>query len=653
MRQKPGPRPKSPTTSPPQPATRHPADSPILARPESVPGQSSVDLPSASKRLRLDEPDTSRQQAASIAVSVLPTTSAQSRSFSMTSLEDFAHPYFGDLPASNASGVRHYLGRDWVDVQLPDIEGRQHVCVRYDAEVKAYRVISFRRTAPGPPIYRTTQDNLWSLDRHLTFLNADDHAISATPNADGYYPFHAAGSNSDTAVLGYAFRDSEQRWIAIDPARAKADAPLAQWSDQDIRQLYIVEDSQVSAFRTAAQQSGKAPEWAQRAQNVEDHTFVADSLKWSHPQLDSAQRAQLLRSYNLSKAQLSRLRKESSDGQMPEWAQQHKRLTLDAGNEQRFKLIAEELENYLHDLRTQGLDFNHQWPATRYSDVFLADYAAHLGYLRTRHNMLFRTDIPALFRGETRLPFELARDGRMMYRKGNPTGTTNKRALSATFGLHDATAYAATRGGFYHELHYNTQANRFPGVNPQSSKGRTGESSDSADSSVSDGKRTGDEADSDNSFVFDDTTGYASTRRQQTTTFVYAIDTRGLEVVPGAENKAFNPGQGKFLFDALEGHISTPTRGISAERLWLVRSDLSKAARVKDVLEQAGDRAATIEQATWAGTDSRAAGYFGANAYDRLIDEIAGSGGVILDLPKGDKTFADDVVWPVAEHDRA
>jgi hypothetical protein len=653
MHRKPGTRPKSPTTSPPQPATRQPADSPILARPESVAGQSSVDLPSASKRLRLDEPGASRQQTASIEVSVLPTTSVERDSFSITSLEDFAHPYFGDLPAPNASGVRRYLGRDWVDVQLPDVEGRQHVCVRYDAEVKAYRVISFRRTAPGPPVYRTTQDNLWALDRHLTFLNADDHAFSSTPNAQGYYSFHAAGSNSDGAVLGYAFKDGEQRWIAIDPARAKADTPLAQWSDQDIRQLYIVEDPQIPAFRTAAQHSGKAPDWAQRAQNVEDYIFVADSLKWSHPQLDSAQRAQLLRSYNLSKAQLSRLRGEASDGRMPEWAEQHKRLTLDASDEQRFKLIAEELEHYVQDLRTQGLAFDHHWPATRYSDVFLADYAAHLGYLRSKHDMLYRTDIPAMFRGETRLPFELARDGRMMYRKGNPTGTTNKRALSATFGLHDATAYAATKGGFYHELHYNSQANRFPGVNPQSSKGLTGDSSDSGGSSVSEGKRTGDEVDSDSSFVFDDSKGYESTRRQQTTSFVYAIDTRGLEVVPGAENKAFNPANGKFFFDDMEGHLSTPTRGISAERIWLVRSDLTRAARVKDVLEQAGERVAAIEQATWAGTDSRAAGYFSSKAYDSLIDEIAGSGGLILDLPKGDKTFADDIVWPVPEHDRA
>lgn len=574
--------------------------------PSSDAGSFTADSSSAAKRPRLDAPNMSSPQTVPVEVSIMPTRSASPPAVSMTALEDFVHPYFGDLPAPNTAGLRRYLGRDWVEVQLAETEGRHHVCVEFDAHAQAYRVVSLRRAGLGPPIYRTPQDNLWSLDRPLP-----------TPDL-----------------------------------HVKADAPLAHWSDQDILQLYIIENAQIAAFRAAAQHSGKAPAWAQRAQNVEDYIFVADSLKWSEPQLDSAQRAELLRSYNLSKAQLSRLRSESIDGQMPEWAQQHQRLTLDSSDEQRFRLIAEELKHYVHDLRSQGLEFRHDWPATRYSDAFLSDYATHLGYLRTRHNMLYRTDIPALFRGETRLPFELARDGRMIYRKGNPAGTTNQRALSATFGLQDATAYAANRGGFYHELHYNTQANRFPGVNPQSSKANTGESSDSGGSSVSDGKRTGDEADSDSSFVFDDTQGYASKRRQQTTTFVYVIDTRGLEVVPGAENKAFNPGNGKFLFDNLEAHISMPSRGISAERLWLVRSDLSKAARVKDVLEQAGGRAATIEQATWAGTDNRAQGYFGDNVYDRLIDEIASSGGAIVDLPKGDKTFADDVVWPLPAHGR-
>lgn len=655
MRQKPGPRPKSPTVDTSASTVSLPVDrsarNPLLPTPESIPGHLPIDAPSSPKRPRVEEPGTSQPKNSPIDVSVVPRSPSDTPAFSLTSLEDFAHPYFGDLPAPNESGIRRYLAKDWVDVHLPGTEGRHHVCVQFDTDLKAYRVMSFRRLAPGPPIYRTTQGNLWSLDRHLTILSGDAYAFSATPDADGYYTFHALGSSSDAAILGYAIKHPEHHWLAIDPTQAKRLADMQHWSDQDILHMYILDNTRIAAFRTEAQATGKAPDWAPRAQNTEDHLFVAESLKWLHPQMSLAQRLELQRSYNLTRDQLCRLRTEFSDGQIPQWAERHKRLTLDPTDDQRFTLISQELENYVQDLRTQGLVLDHHWPATRYSDAFLADYATHLGYLRSKHDMLYRTDIPAMFRGETRVPFELARDGRMIYRKGNPSGTTNKRALSATFGLHDATAYAATKGGFYHELHYNSQANRFPGVNPQSSKG-TGESSDSGSSSVSEGKRTGDETDSDSSFVFDDSKGYESTRRKQTTSFVYAIDTRGLEVVPGAENKAFNPANGKFLFDDMEGHISMPTRGISAERIWLVRSDLTRAARVKDVLAQAGDRVAAIETATWAGTDSRASGHFGSNAYDRLIDEIAGSGGVILDLPKGDRTFADDIVWPVPEHDR-
>jgi hypothetical protein len=95
-----------------------------------------------------------------------------------------------------------------------------------------------------------------------------------------------------------------------------------------------------------------------------------------------------------------------------------------------------------------------------------------------------------------------------------------------------------------------------------------------------------------------------------------------------------------------------PTRGISAERIWLVRSDLSQAARVEDVLRQAGDNADAIEKATWAGTDGEDMYWHGSNAYDRLIDQIAQSGGVVLKLPKGGKTCSNDVTWPVAEHYR-
>jgi hypothetical protein len=108
-----------------------------------------------------------------------------------------------------------------------------------------------------------------------------------------------------------------------------------------------------------------------------------------------------------------------------------------------------------------------------------------------------------------------------------------------------------------------------------------------------------------------------------------------------------------FDGDTLEGRISMPTRGISAERIWLVNSDLTQAARVEDILLQAGDNAEAIETATWAGTDAGDPYYYSRTSdYDRLIKQIAESGGVVLKLPKGKKTFSNDVNWPVAEHYR-
>ncbi|WP_262410334.1 hypothetical protein [Pseudomonas sp. N40(2020)] len=107
-----------------------------------------------------------------------------------------------------------------------------------------------------------------------------------------------------------------------------------------------------------------------------------------------------------------------------------------------------------------------------------------------------------------------------------------------------------------------------------------------------------------------------------------------------------------FDGDTLEGRISMPTRGISAERIWLVNSDLSRAARVEDIFRQAGEGAEEIENATWAGADGDAKWRLGYTPYDKLIDRVANTGGVVLNFPKGDDTFANDVVWPVPEHYR-
>lgn len=604
--------------------------------------------------LTLETPALSRPTPAAVDVSIMRGSSVHSHSSAKYSLEDFTHPYVVEMPPPDATGIRHQRMREWVDVQLPGEEQRAHVQVRYDQGTGEYRAVMASLQAFGPPIYRTTQNNLWSLDRHLTFLAANAYVFSATPDSNGLHQFRAAASASDAPVLGHALKDHNHRWVYIDPTQIK-DKPLpkvklAHWSDEEILNMYVVDETRITEFREQAQAFGKPPQTVLRTVAWNDYIHVTGTLKWLYPHLSSSERGDLLCSYNLTQTQLARLRTDLRDGhaeQMPEWAEQHKSLTLDTTNTQRFKLIAEEFQGFTARFRAG----DERLESGYYSPDFLADYAAHLGYLRNKHNILYRTDIAAMFRGETRLPFELARDGRMIHRKGNPTGSTTKRAFSATFGLYKATDYAVDHGGYYNALKYNTQANRYPGIMPPDGH-RERHWSNGTDEG-SQGRRFGEESDSESSFVFDETQGYEAKRTHQRQSFVYAIDTRGVEVVPIAENNVLNGTAYVDSFDSMEGHISMPTRGISAERIWLVHSDLSKAARVQDVLTMAGDRAEAIEKATWDGTVSQSYDiYSGTSVYDRLIDEIAESDGVILTLPKGNRTFADDVVWPVPEHDR-
>ena len=602
----------------------------------------------------LEIPDTAQQIPAAIGLSIMRGSPSDSRPGADYSLEDFTHPYVAEMPAPNAAGVRHYRQRDWVDVQLPGEEQRSHVYVLYDRNIAEYRAIMTSHQALGPPIYRTVQNNLWSLDRHLTFLPDDDYVFSVTPDRDGLHEFRSTASASDAPILGHAMKDHNHRWVYIDPTQTR-DKPLpkvklAHWSDEEILNMYDLDEARISAFREQAQASGKPPPAVARTVTRDDFTHVTGTLKWLFPDLSSSDRGNLLRSYNLTNAQLAKLRKDLKDGHaehVPEWAEQHKSLTLDTNNAQRFKLIAEEFEGFATRFRAGRVDL----ATGHYNPDYLADFAAHLGYLRNKHNVLYRTDIAAMFRGETRLPFELARDARMIHRKGNDTGSTTKRAFSATFGLSKAKEYAASKGGYYNALKYNTQANRYPGEVPPDGQ-RERHWSGGTDEG-SEGRRFGDESDSESSFVFDETQGYEAKRTHQTMSFVYAIDTRGIEVVPLAENDILNMSPSVGIYDHMEGHISMPPRGISAERIWLVHSDLSKAARVQDVLTIAGDRAEAIEQATWNGTVSESYDSLsGTSVYDRLIDEIAEDDGVILTLPKGNNTFADDVAWPVAEHYR-
>ncbi|XXE28582.1 hypothetical protein J3Q09_03990 [Pseudomonas sp. R4-83] len=568
-------------------------------------------------------------------------------------LEPYRQNALTGLSAHDVEGLRSYKGRKFADVSDDATTAIQTVMVVYHETMKAYRAkLPTERTASGPPLYRIGESNHWSLNKPLGYYDSRQYTQSHIADSRGYYSVDKIrlieysgehGKWYERQIVeknaGHAFVDENGGLIRVDPDEARGDisvpVKLAHWSDGEIWSTYRLEGARALVLRSEAEAAGKAPDWATRFNEPSAHKFLTDSLRWSFPDKSQKERTEILRSYNLSIAQQNRLRLEMEHGTFPEWAKQHKRLTQSTSDETRFAHIAEELEPFSLRLREEGENHEYDLPPLpqRYEQKFLNDYLEYAGYKRNQHDYLYRTDIPAMFRADLRTPFELARDKRLVKLRGNPSDSTTKRAFSSTFGVANALSYMGF-DYYSNPRHYNSQANRYPGH--------------FSDSDSSSGFRHSSGEDSDTSFKMDETRDYPLLRRDQHLGFLYVIDTRNIEVVPRVENIYLN--NRDFDGDTLEGRISMPTRGISAERIWLVSSDLSRAARVEDVFLQAGDRAEAIEKATWAGTNDY--DRYGNNAYDGLIDEIARSGGVVMKLPKGRETSSNDVTWPVAEHYR-
>ncbi|WP_277759442.1 hypothetical protein [Pseudomonas sp. A34-9] len=664
MRNKPKGSGRKPTVETPDLPTRRP-DSPDDGPSDvdfGLPGRirpQGSDVPSG---VILDSPTAgASHNQASVTVTVTPIIDLVStqHNASQSPLQAYVQNPPSALSAHNDVGLRSYKGRPFADMASDDATAAtQTVMVGYHEAMKAYRAKLPNERAPtGPPLYRIADSNTWSLQKPIEYYDSTRYASSHTPDTRGYYAVReqAAITGSPFKLkpvdIGFALKDERGRLIRVDPLEARGDASvplkLAHWTDGDIWSAYRLRESEALVFRSEAEAKGRAPDWATRFDEPDMHKYLTDSLRWSYPQKSLAERAEILRAYNLSIAQRNQLRRDMEHGVFPEWAEQHKRLTQ-SDDARRFQQIAEELDPYILSLRTEGENPDVSLPDVkqRYDSQFLNSYLEHAGYKRNVHDMLYRTDIPAMFRADLRTPFELARDKRLVKLRGNPSDSTTKRALSATFSLSDGVGYTGLRY-YSNPRHYNSQANRYPGH--------------FSDSDSSSGRRHSTDGESDTSFEMDNSRDYPLRRRQQTLGFLYVIDTRGVEVVPRAENIYLNDKD--FDGDVLEGRISMPTRGISAERIWLVHSDLTKAARVEDVFRQAGDNAEAIEQATWAGNDEVVGTFlemFPSNEfevrklfrYDQLIDELAKTEGVVLNLSQGRGTYSDDVVWPVPEHYR-
>lgn len=646
---RPSPTPDTPGPSTPRPAVEHPVDMDF-----HVSGRNRSDAMGDSPRSSASETsDEALRGAPAVTVTRMSEIVEPLAPVRSSPLEIYRQSALTGLSAHDAEGLRSYKGRKFADVSDDATSAMQTVMVVYHETMKAYRAkLPTEREASGPPLYRIGESNNWSLNKPLEYYDPRQYTQSHIADSRGYYSVDKIrlieysgehGKWYERQIVdrnaGLAFVDENGGLIRVDPNEARGDisvpVKLAHWSDGEIWSTYRLEGARALVFRIEAEAAGRAPDWVTRFHEPDIHKYLTDSLRWPYPHKSRQERTAILRSYNLSIAQQNRLRLEMEHGSFPEWAEQHKRLTLSESDVTRFEHIAQELGPFTLKLREEGEFRERDLPplSQRYESEFLNSYLEYAGYKRNQHDYLYRTDIPAMFRADLRTPFELARDKRLVKLRGNPSDSTTKRAFSSTFGVANALSYMGF-DYYSNPRHYNSQANRYPGH--------------FSDSDSSSGFRHSSGEDSDTSFKMDDSRDYPLLRRKQNLGFLYVIDTRSIEVVPRVENLYLN--NKDFDGDTLEGRISMPTRGISAERIWLVSSDLRHAARVEDIFLQAGDRVEAIEEATWSGTDY--IDRYGKNAYDGLIEQIARSGGVVLKLPKGRETSSNDVTWPVAEHYR-
>ncbi|WP_244142416.1 hypothetical protein [Pseudomonas allokribbensis] len=363
--------------------------------------------------------------------------------------------------------------------------------------------------------------------------------------------------------------------------------------------------------------------------------LLNDSLLTMYPLMTLGQRVELLRSYNLSPRQHIQLHNDliTDPRVMPEWAEQHHLRSRDENDSSRFDQLHDEIEPLLLPVRNGTLRSNLVDFDKSVTREFLDAFLTRLGYLRNSSDCLYRTDIPGLFRADERTPFEFYNDGRMLPRLKHPRGATTEKPISATVS-HQLVKMYGGRGTDAPDpeyLRYNSQRNIYPGRKPGESDNDSG-NSDNDWSDVSD-------------IELDSERNYETIRHDQQFIFSYVIDTRRMEVVLNEENHLLNLAalekSAWFPEDELEALISTSKRGIESERLWLLDSTFTRAAKVDDVAAEA--------QSSYIGSDIEARTHSGVanqREYDALIDAVARAGKPILSLPSGKDWFANDIVWP-------
>lgn len=582
------------------------------------------------------------------------------------------------MQAPDADGLRFIVGRKFVDVEDDGVMRTAHVGL--DENLGVYRIKLLTEQHPsGPILYKNDARPTWRLTAQISERPVADHdpqtgsssgpkrpapsasepaatplapkrprssdtptyinqrlysATRRSPDAQGYYEFTPIWGR-DESNIRFAFRDQNGNWIQVDPpvgGFGSQPTHLKHWTDHEIWELYGIHGQDIERFRSEAQVSGKPPHWVEP--NVTSSPVVnllRDSLRWLHPAMAPNEREAFLQSYNLLPSQLSRLEQQMrTELTLPEWAQVHKRLTEDVNNPHRLDQLSKDVINELNLKRGA----RHDWydPETSMTHELREALLVKMGYLRNKNNCLYLTDVPALFRGDERTPFELANDNAMLPRYAHKPGATTHKPMSATFSLTEGLRYASAPDPEY--LRFNTQTNKHPGRSADD----THSDNDTESNASSDWSDTG------SPVAWDHERNYDRTRERQTVMFLYALDTRNMEVVPREENYNFNSAAHHtpptwFPDDNFEGLISVTKKGLDAARIWLLNTSLTKGANVNDIEELAGSRAEHIEAITHAG-------YANKHEYDQLIDKVESAGKPVLRLSGNKNEFGYDLTWP-------
>jgi hypothetical protein len=336
MRQKPGPLRPSPNTETPATSTTRPApDRPIeldLLLPGRIRADGSNELSGIDTIVPAASIATLRP---GITVTHMPDMQTPPRGPAKSPLEPYVQKISADL-SHDAQGLKTHKGRQFADIADDDGSAAGlTVMVAYHDLIKAYRArLPSEREPSGPPLYRVADTDLWSLNKPIEMYPPDRYTLhvwggfrarsAPVPNEQGYYAVHQwkETTNREPMIertnVGFAFQGKYGRMIKVDPSEARGDTSvplkLAHWTDAEIWDVYNLRDAEILTFRAEAEVRGGPPAWARRRNIEDDHKFLLDSMKWSHPQKSRSECAELLRTYNLSIAQQKRLRTDMENG---------------------------------------------------------------------------------------------------------------------------------------------------------------------------------------------------------------------------------------------------------------------------------------------------------------------------------------------------